>query len=508
MNTRRAVSLTAGLTAFAIVVGGTGAMAAWTASDDVAVTSGAATIGATIAGGDLTGQYTTSTLAFADTVTVTNTGERAADLTVTITGVQAAGTGATLPAAVAVRVGQLAAGGSCDASYADAGAVDGTLAAPPTWSLADVPAGTAVDLCVVTSLADVAGHDGEQAQFAVTGTLATVPGNAAWTTTATTDAVTQSASAPSTPGGSLLFFTNASGRYNVYVQGYSDATFTCLQRYGSVPYVAKLSGACPGNWEDQYRLTEVADGEWTISEANNSANAPSEPRWTYTGQGTALTTTSPTSSDDQRWRIIEIAAGNYRVQSVADPTQCVAVSDPTTGGIDNPNQSPWKLVFETCDLSSPGPTRQTFDFSLIGTPLPTIYTDPVNGSYWSFTSSAQQCGGPYNFAVSWPQSTEYQGEVTYRIRFTDPTDETLTMTAASSANGWWTTQQFQTGTQSLEDWWSYLVANGHDPNATTYTANLTIEVEIAGSDEWYRITESQAIQVTHNGTNNNHAVCS
>lgn len=169
-------------------IGAGAATAYWTASDEVHGSAGAASVGITQTKPlKLEKTYNAGALTAADAVTITNTGERAANVRTTVS----ASSGQALSSALHIRLSEVATAGACTPSAVLKDAVTGGsgLIYAPQQKL---PAGQSIIVCVQTSLTpqDLFSLPASSAEVSVTSTLTYAPG-AKWTTLPSTAKVQQ-----------------------------------------------------------------------------------------------------------------------------------------------------------------------------------------------------------------------------------------------------------------------------------------------------------------------------
>lgn len=544
MRARRAISLTAGLTTFAIVVGGTGAMAAWTASDQFTVEAATAQMGVAAVGGTgLAGEYSTSTTSFAQEIAITNTGTREAAYTLAAATSNA--TDANLPAAIAVRAGTTS--GSCTTGSTLDDEVTGTLASflydsasltTPLKLAAAGDAGDSVTLCVITTMtsADITTYAGDSLDLTLTPSLVYAAGSA-WTATGTAVTAQQSVADASAP----LWESTWAGRY--YLRSKLQYNGSTLSACNNNQYSKSVGGTslnfpagdtCTTGWGHQWRIWETDDpDEFYILQAENSNVSLTTPRWTdnssdpfffdFGGNGSMTASwvsreAAGSNEDAQRWRIEERADGYYRLVAVgASETsgvdQCAAIDD-STNFYYPPNGAsiPFPIVVEACDDTSDG---QGFLAELIGRPLPKAYnaaTDPaewndstvVNGLYQAVCAAGGNSG--YQ-SFSWGKSFEYTGELVYRVLIDDLTlvtattpNQNTTSGGVTLGSGSWPALQLNGSSTALESIYQALDSASQAAWQTGTSVTLLVEQSIAGS-EWVPVAWSTVLTVARTSAN-------
>ena len=389
------LGLAAALVAVLSALGTSGAWALWAASDSAGSTAKAARIGvtqtvSTINGTALDGLvYDSTTQAGAQLVTITNTGSRDADYTLTVSATSAS---ATLLADVSVEIG---AAEGCSAASAPANAVTGNLDAPMGATGRLAPGASAV-LCVRTSM--TASAITANADADLTGTISAVVQMGTWSDSAPTSATFAQSVAVVAP--TEAFFVNSAPRYNI------NNADTCVSAYGN-GYGNKLArgGICDYNNLGQFRITNLGDGVFTISAARNATTQPEAPRWSVSSSTSDVVAAIAQDVDTQKWRVLQRADGEYRIESVAFPEYCVTVSD-----IDLWSNNP-QLVLLACDSGNVLAT-QGFTFTMIGSPIPaTPYavecSDAAEGTSWNY------------LVLEWPFDEMYRQEISYRVLVND-----------------------------------------------------------------------------------------
>lgn len=415
------------LSVFFSLVAGTGAFAYWGASDRVEASASSATVGQTQSATSLNHVYNAVNHTVAGSVTIENTGSREATYALVLAAKQA--TQADLPAAISIRVAPVTDAESCTPEAELESPTTGTFSLDGSFEVSGAieAAGTVV-LCVQTSMtpADSAALANESAEF----TLRTGLDYAAsdgWQTTADSIAFTQSV------GPDVLFFVEDDWRYVALNQG------ICIrgQRLNDGRRVLGRNTDCGDGWESEWRISRAGDGTFAISWAYNDPHYADDPRWSALAPGNdPVRLTAPADVAEQRWIIGGISSTEYRIESVAYPGHCIAISDQ---GLYNPDHdNPRRVVLEECDDASAG---QKFSFDRVGDPSHEVEEMVSGGS-----------SEPWQLQLGFSQNVGYQGETRYRVFFArESTPGTRVEVPRGSLQGWYTVVQIGRSDQALVD---------------------------------------------------------
>ncbi|GAA1424536.1 hypothetical protein [Agrococcus citreus] len=393
---RRRLQLTAAVSVFLVLAGGTGATAYWSGQAQLQAQAGAATVGLELqvlpapGSSPLAVTYTAQSRVAAGAVTIRNTGSRDAAQALSITAESP--TSSQLATAISVAVAPVTAAADCTPQRVLTAPTVRTLSTTVTsFPLVDrLAAGATTILCVQTTLQQTAPTSTavQSLQLAMSGKL-TYADVATWSTASLVSRVTQSvAAAASAP----VLYDYA--RYTIRNDGF------CVGRANDVPPVVARFAACPVD-SSEWRVKSV-DGTFQIFAADRWGNPSGIDRlWTAVQPGTdALQTSAPSQNGSraQQWRITTVGAATSRIESASAPGHCATVR----GGLYNLQDpaNPRRVVLAPCNASD---ATQAFALEVVGIPVAPMPA-PLSCT-----------GQEWYIGLSFAGNDEYQGEIMYRV---------------------------------------------------------------------------------------------
>ncbi len=373
---RARLSAVAALVASFTVLSSGIAAAAWWASDSASSSAGAATVDVQLAAGSLDVTYSSSILAKAAAVTVTNGSSREGDYSLAI----AATSGSpAYRGAVAMGIVEVSSPSACTVTTP----ISGPSSATSTFTSGLSKTGTLapaedVTYCVITSMTSGSIATHANAPLAASITAGITVGT--WIDSDSA-AFTQSVAAPAG-------ITIQSGaRYLV-----KNANQCTNGGHGTLI----RNNDCDYNRMGQFRITEVTVGSgiYYIAGAKNESTQFSAPRWRLASSTANIVTATPSTSTEQQWRIVARPDGAYRIENVLQGT-CAEVSN--TYLWNSPNNI---VVGAPCDNTR---AAQAFQFELYAPHIRPIETLVCSGN------------GSNYIQYGWTKLTGYEAEVTYRV---------------------------------------------------------------------------------------------
>ncbi|MBX3094475.1 MAG: RICIN domain-containing protein [Cryobacterium sp.] len=397
--------LLAGAVVFLSLIGTGTATALWSTQVSLdTFTADAATVGVSQSvGGGLDHAYTASTLAAAQAVVVTNTGNREAAYSVAVSATSAS----DLRQHVTARLAVVANAAACTPSTTLVSPVTGTLNSAVTLSSAPaaLAAGSSVTVCVQTVMATVATHGGKALTGSiVSSTVASV--QSGWNDTTSAATFQQNVSAPSP-------FSETGARYSI-----SNRDLCVGRQWNDAILVYNFS--CGHAQLTEWLIHPLAGGLYRIELAWNLPNQPDQ-FWASTSSNGDVVHAVDNPGPAQSWEISQRPDGTYRIKS-PQYNACAAVSNAW-----HSQASSWKIQLTACNDAD---VKQGFAIAIVADPTPPIEILQCTGN------------GTNYIDFSWTPLAGYQHVTVYKVYVND-------IFAMDHLNGHWTHAQFYTGSGHL-----------------------------------------------------------
>lgn len=391
----------AGAVVFLTLIGTGTAAALWSTQESVdPFTADAATVGVShTVGAGLTHTYTSTALTAAQSVVVTNTGNREAAFSVAVSAASAS----DLRSHVTARLAVVANAAACTPSATLSSPTTGLVSSPVTLTSAAgaLAAGASVTVCVQTAMSAVVGHGGKSLNGTVV-SATTASAQSGWAASTTAVAFAQTVASGGTPmeldGNARYWIRNAlNDDYCVWVWWGETANNGRLQQNDSCN--SETSGHWTGFRNELWRFYDAGDGFVRIENQLESARNVGV---TTASAGELVRAQSATGATKQ-WAILDNGDGTANIQSRANPLLCAAITGSALDSNPGHAETAGYLELVACNSASPNQRFLIDMFEIIIPP-------PFN---LNTTCNVNNSG---NFmSYHWPKLAGYETDTLYRI---------------------------------------------------------------------------------------------
>jgi len=446
------LAVIAGIVTFAVLAGTGTSYALWSATAQVSSTAKAATVSLTqtVAPSSTLGvTYTSSLLAAAGAVTVTNTGTRSSAWSLGVTGASTNST--TFPGLVGLSMGIVSATSGCTTSTTLTSPVTGVFGSSAVSIAGTVAAGASVIVCLKTSItaANVAANVSKSVVATVTSTVTA----GTWSATSPAATFTQQTPAQTTTTVSHTAWYWIKTTLNpvrcVQTEYFRTAAGTPLWQEDCNSIADQ-----EGNRNEYWKFVPTSDGYYRITSRNALTMGWSQAAVGETNQSPRLSETTSTSG---QWLLSANSNGTTTFKLRSDLGMCAALTGTSTA----------LMSYLTVIPCVAGNASQQFQIVMLEIVVPpAIVLTCADTDGW-------------NAVLSWPQLSTYKNNVVYRVKI----DGTVMTGGYSRATGNDTNLQFSHDNAAL-----YAYGTG--------THAIVVEQSVFGG-EW-TVTGTGTLKIANN----------